>query len=119
MKKFFGIPFALAIVAAMPVYGEAQTYVYKPGTQPSVHKSEGYVPDAKTAVRIAEAILIPIYGEKQVQSELPLSATLEGGIWIVTGSMPPEIDGWVTAGGVAEVKISKATGEILGVTHGK
>lgn len=67
------------------------------------------MPDAKTAARIAEAVLIPIYGEKTIQSELPLSATLRDGIWRVTGYLPP---GWF--GGVAEVNISKATGEILG-----
>ncbi len=30
---------------------------------------EGYVPDAATAVRIADAVLAPVYGEKQIESE--------------------------------------------------
>jgi hypothetical protein len=61
-----------------------------------------------------EAILVPIYGEEQVKSELPLSAKLEGNVWVVIGSLP---DG--AEGGVAEVRISKRTGEILGAIHGK
>ncbi|HWG19814.1 MAG TPA: NTF2 fold immunity protein [Terracidiphilus sp.] len=65
-------------------------------------------------VRIAEAILIPIYGEEQIKSELPLSAVLKDNVWIVTGRLAEGM-----AGGVAEVRISKMTGEILGVTHGK
>jgi NTF2 fold immunity protein len=37
----------------------------------------GYVPDAKTAIAIAEAVLIPVYGEKQIAAEQPLHATLK------------------------------------------
>jgi hypothetical protein len=37
----------------------------------------GYVPDATTATRIAEAVLIPVYGKKQIESERPFTATLE------------------------------------------
>lgn len=105
MKKLFGILLALALVVTIPIHGAPKS-VYKP--------KEGYVPDARTASRIAEAILIPIYGEEQIKSELPLAASLKGDIWTVTGSLPPGM-----AGGVAEVQISKKTGEILGVIHGK
>jgi hypothetical protein len=84
-------------------------------SDPPVHKpKEGYVPDERTAIRIAEAILVPIYGAEQIKSELPLSAKLRDDVWVVTGNLPAGADG-----GVAEVRISKRTGEILGVTHGK
>jgi hypothetical protein len=76
----------------------AQSPVYKP--------KEGYVPDARTAIRVAQAILVPIYGQVQVDSELPLSAKLSGGVWVVTGSLPAGAEG-----GVAEVRISKRTGK--------
>ena len=74
----------------------------------------GVVPDASTAIRIAEAVCIPIYGEQAVQHERPFDATLEDEVWTVTGSLP---DGML--GGVAEVRISKQDGRILGVLHGQ
>jgi hypothetical protein len=74
----------------------------------------GYVPDKQTAIQIARAVLVPIYGSKLVKSESPLSAKLEDQIWVITGRPPKEdIGGYVT------IKISKQTGEILQVTHGK
>ena len=79
----------------------------------SFRPKDGFVPDEKTAIRIAEAVLSPIYGEQKIASERPFSAKLKSGVWIVTGSLP---EGW--EGGVAEARISKRTGEILGVTHG-
>jgi len=80
----------------------------------SFKPKDGFVPNEKTAVRVAEAVLGAIYGEQQIASEQPFSAKLKGDVWTVTGSLPEGM-----AGGVAEVRISKRTGEILGVTHGK
>jgi len=74
---------------------------------------EGFVPDEKTAIRISEAVLTPIYGEKQIKSEEPFSAKLHNGIWTVTGTIEEGVEG-----GVAEIKISKRTGTIISVTHG-
>jgi len=106
MSKQFGfLSLACALTVSMSQTAEPKTYKPK----------EGYVPDATTAIRVAEAIAIPIYGEKLIRSEEPFSATLTGGVWLVRGAdlQPNE------SGGVAEVKISKSTGEILGVIHGK
>jgi hypothetical protein len=72
------------------------------------------VPDAATAVKIAEAVLIPIYGEKQITSEKPLVATLHNGIWTVVGTLPPDVEG-----GVALVEISRRDARILRMTHGQ
>jgi hypothetical protein len=80
----------------------------QPYTPPS-----GFVPNKDVAVRVAEAILPPIYGEKQVEPERPFSARLKGHVWTVTGHLNQPL------GGVAEVKVSKKTGQILSVTHGK
>ena len=74
----------------------------------------GYVPDAKTAIAIAEAVLSPIYEEKQIQSERPFHAVLKNGVWIVSGSLPEGYEG-----GVAEIRIDKRTGRILSHIHGK
>ena len=81
----------------------------------------GFVPDAPTAVSIAEAVIAPIYGDKVIQSERPFVAELSeaGEVWIVHGHPPPQADraGW--HGGVAVVEISKASGCILRVNHPK
>lgn len=75
----------------------------------------GFVPDAATASRIAEAVWIPIYGEAHIAAEKPFKVTLKGDVWTVTGKdLPPN-----TFGGVAEADISKRDGRILRVIHGK
>ena len=83
----------------------------------------GYVPDSATAIKIAEAVLIPVYGEKQILSERPYIATLKGGIWTVTGTTLhcPDGNGGTTSnchGGTAIVQISKLDGRILSMIHG-
>lgn len=84
------------------------------GGKPYFFPKEGFVPDEETAIRIAEAVWIPIYGEEQINSEKPFKAVLVDDTWIVTGSLP---EGYV--GGVAEARISKTDGRILGVIHGE
>lgn len=75
----------------------------------------GFVPDENTAIRIAEAVLSPIYGEKRVSQERPFTATLKNGVWTVEGHLPSGYN----LGGVAEVQISKVDGRVLRVTHSK
>jgi hypothetical protein len=74
----------------------------------------GYVPDEATAIKIAEAVLIPIYGREQIEGERPFKATLNSDVWVVTGSLQAG-----RVGGVAVVKISKKDARVLAVTHGK
>ena len=80
---------------------------------------KGFVPDSATAVRIAEAIWIPIYGTEQIAAEHPIVAVLHGDTWTVTGSLPKPAPGSEMAGGVAEAEIAKQDGRILRVSHGK
>jgi len=75
---------------------------------------DGFVPDQKTAIKIAEAVLSPIYGEKQILSERPFIASLKDGVWTVGGTLP---SGW--EGGVAEIKIDKQSGAIISYIHYK
>jgi hypothetical protein len=98
---------AAALLFANPsssTYGAAD-----PGYEPS----EGFVPDADTAAKISEIILVRIYGETQTNLEKPLKAALHGDVWIVEGTMPPNM-----LGGVAEVHISKKDARILYLKHG-
>jgi hypothetical protein len=77
----------------------------------SFRPDDGYVPDQKTAVEVAKAIPIPIYGEGQMKSEEPFSVSLEDNVWRVKGSVPHG------PGGNVEVKLSKTDGAVLYVTH--
>jgi hypothetical protein len=83
----------------------------------------GYVPNSETAVKIAEAVLAPVSGEKHIESERPFTATLKNGVWTVTGTLRcPDGKGGTTTscnGGVAEVQISKNDARILDMLHGK
>ena len=80
------------------------TPLFSQGAKPK----EGYVPDSRTAVKIAKAALIPVFSENLIQSERPFTAKLENGVWIVAGTLPAGFNG-----GVAKVKISKADAQIV------
>jgi hypothetical protein len=75
----------------------------------------GFIPDETTAIKVAEAILAPIYGEKQILSERPFHATLTDGAWTVSGSLPAKWD----FGGVATIDLDKKTGAVISYIHGK
>jgi hypothetical protein len=91
----------------------SKSHGYKP--------ADGFVPDSQTAVRIAEAVLIPVYGEKQIRSEEPFTGQLKGDVWTVGGTLrcPDGKGGFTTDcdGGVAVVKLSKTDGRILFMLH--
>lgn len=81
--------------------------------------SAGFVPDKPTAIRIAVAVWIPIYGAKHIQGETPYHATLKNGVWTVEGSLPKPPKGYIAVGGVAIAEISKQDGRILRISHGR
>ena len=76
----------------------------------------GIVPDSLTAVRIALAVWNAAYGEQLIAQEAPYVARLEGDVWTVQGSMP---EGQGLRGGVALIELSRRTGRVLRLTHGK
>ena len=82
-----------------------------------------YVPYSATAIKIAEAVLAPVYGKKQIDPERPFTAALKDGIWTVGGTLKcPDGKGGTTtecAGGVAMVRIAKRDARILYMMHGK
>jgi len=85
--------------------------------------ASGFVPDPKTAVAVAEAVLIPVYGREQIESERPFTATLKRDIWTIEGTLycldTKRVKTTDCLGGVAVVKISKSDGRILYMLHGK
>jgi hypothetical protein len=106
-KRLHVIVCILTLTAVFVFAAETTKHSFKP--------KDGYVPDAKTAIKIAVAVWEPIYGEKQIAGEKPYDARLDtNGVWIVTGSLPE-----FTPGGVAIAEIAKDDGRILRVSHGK
>ena|GEM_PF-826756 len=105
----FVVIFTSVCAAEENIQGEA---VYIQGEHHFIPK-EGFVPNEETAIRIAEAVWLPIYG-KSIYEERPFKAELANGVWYVTGSLP---EGWL--GGVAEAEINKVDGKILRVSHGE
>ncbi|MFD2718982.1 NTF2 fold immunity protein [Hymenobacter monticola] len=98
--------FLLAALVAIVTKASAQT---APDGQ--VPKA-GYVPNASTAVSIAEAVLLPLYGSKAIRRERPFRAELRSdSVWVVHS-------GRYTKGG-SYVEISKRDGRILEATIGK
>jgi NTF2 fold immunity protein len=84
------------------------------------------VPDAATALSIAERALIKVYGKRQIDYEQPLTATLDNGIWSVYGTLCcPGSKGQRTcevgkcAGGVAALRLRQSDGKILSISHTK
>jgi hypothetical protein len=74
----------------------------------SVSPQGGFVPDAETAIRIAEAVWTPIFGQKEVESQQPFQAELEYGVWVVMGSLREGPEGRALL-----AKVSKTSGTIF------
>lgn len=73
-----------------------------------------YVPNKETAIKIAEVIWLPIYGES-IYKKKPFNAVLiDNKVWRVQGSLNPE-----QLGGVPYIEINKKDCRIIKVTHGK
>jgi hypothetical protein len=91
------------------------------GQNQSPARAGGKVPDEATAVKVAEAALIRVYGKKQIESERPLHAQLDGDVWTVWGTLQcSDGKGGITTvcvGGVAKVRISATNARILSMTH--
>ncbi|MDR2479716.1 MAG: hypothetical protein LBD48_10460 [Treponema sp.] len=78
---------------------------------------EGFIPDEKTAMRVAEAVWLPIYG-KEVLRDKPYEVTLiDGKTWLVEGDTRPFF--LPRGGGGPYIEIDKYSGAILKVTHFK
>jgi hypothetical protein len=73
--------------------------------------ANGYIPDKETAIKIAKAIWIPIYGKKELFL-LSYDVKLENGIWIIEGYNYLQILFNINGGGPL-IKIEKNTGRIL------
>jgi len=66
-------------------------------------------------------VLVPVYGEKQIDSEQPFTAKLKDDVWTVSGTLGcPDGKGGMTTqcdDGIAVVRISKGDAHVLSMTH--
>jgi hypothetical protein len=102
MKKLIGFVILLTIMTSSA------------SEKPSYKPKDGFVPDKETAICIAEAVWIPIYGKVKIESEKPFEATLTKGVWTVRSTLREG-----NKGGVAIAEISKKDAKILRVIHEK
>jgi len=72
--------------------------------------SRGVVPNEITAVKIAEAVFLPIYGEEEVARYRPYEATLKDGVWTVFGTLKRN-----ARGGTPTMTIQKSDGKVLDI----
>ena len=105
MKALFILAASLVLTVGLALAAETK-HNFKP--------KAGYVPDEKTAIAIAVAVWLPIYGEERIQKGKPFKAVLKDGVWRVEGTLPA---GYL--GGVAEAEISKEDARILRISHGQ
>jgi len=103
--------FYLVLISVQSISAAQLTASGRSGYSPP----NGFVPDERTAIAIAEAVLSPIYGSDSIQQERPFHAALTGGVWTIVGTTPSRQN----VGGVAIVKLNKSDGRILYVLHGK
>jgi hypothetical protein len=82
---------------------------------------QGYVPDSATALKVAEAVLIPVYGQAKIESQRPFTAKLKDDVWTVSGTLlcadvqlrrpaPVLVS---PCQGILEVRISKSDAHVL------
>ena len=77
--------------------------------------TQGFVPDEATAVRIAEAVSFPVYGEESIKREEPFRVTLEDDIWTIEGKpLPRDV-----VGGIVFLQIAKTDARVMRMTHGR
>jgi hypothetical protein len=105
---------ALTVLAVLTQFALGQS------TQPTPAPK---VPDAATAVRLAEKVLESVYGRKKIEAEEPFEASLSSGIWHVGGTLYCGKDrshkGVQCLGGVAMADIRQSDGHVLKTGHGK
>ena len=93
--------------------------IYKSGVLFFSSFSEGFIPTADIAVKIAECVLLEIYGKESIEKEKPFSVNLVNGIWVIEGHIPNGNDSALTFCGQSYVEIRKSNGEIIKLLHTK
>lgn len=72
------------------------------------------IPDAKSAIIVAEKILFKVYGKEQIKKQRPYNVVFQEGYWILNGTQPKP-----TIGGVFLIIMNSKDGKIIELTHGE
>ncbi|MCP1106291.1 YbbC/YhhH family protein [Serratia nevei] len=96
------------MVVIMTLSGSAFSKGYVP--------KDGFVPTEEIAREIGLIIASEVYGRKRIEEQIPLLVELDGDKWIIRGSRGKSTYG---KGGLLEMHISKKSGEVLFMLHGK
>lgn len=113
------LAFFLRTVSLFSVeYTKSETKDPDIGSRLIIASSEGLVPNEEVAIKIAEIILVYIYGEDVIINR-PFIAELidDGTIWYIKGTFPHENEPGYWGGGVPYIKIAKSDGRIIGFIH--
>jgi hypothetical protein len=117
MKACFSLVFAaLCLISAAQTPNDHEEFEYNRRFIVSAHSpkpKDGFVPDKETAISIARAVALPVYGRKLVDEEQPFRSELKDGVWMVLGTM--HCDHCV--GGTLVIEIDKTSGKVLFMTH--
>lgn len=117
MKKVvIGALFLLCVLSTAQNPSDHDEFAYNRRLLKSFHSpvpKDGYVPDKDTAIAIAYAVGVPVYGKKAMDGELPFKAEIKNGIWMVLGTLHCEN----CMGGTLIVEIDKTSGKIISMTH--
>jgi hypothetical protein len=70
--------------------------------------TSGFIPDSLTAIAIAEAVMRPIVGVDYLRDQRPLTAMLQGDVWVVSGSLPAG-----AIGGAAVLELARSNAAVL------
>jgi len=84
------------------------------GVQQDYSPKKGFVPNEETAIKIAEAIWLPIYGNSILEMKPFVANLKDSTIWIVEGTLPKGMKG-----GVPYIEIQKSDCKVLKIAHGK
>src|ERR1022692_1530924 len=116
MKKTIligGVAFLLGFALCYLMKGDVERYDGQTNSDP---QKNGYVSDENIAIKVVEAICLPIYG-KEILHEKPFHVALKhDSIWVVEGVLD---NGQYEAGGGVYVEIQKKDCKILTLTHYK
>jgi hypothetical protein len=84
-----------------------------------VRLAGGLIPNAATAVKMAEPELLRLYGASVIASERPLTAYLWGEMWVVSGTLHrgKRTNSADCVGGVATAHLSKSDGRVVEIFH--
>jgi hypothetical protein len=113
MKKILIISITAIVTIFLGLYGYYY-FNYKTGKAWPKHddpEKVGYVPNEETAIKVAEALWLPLYGTN-IYSHRPFKATLQDSVWFVKGTLDEG-----ARGGVPYAEIQKKDCKVIRLYH--